>query len=241
MVRSLPRLRRVQHDGGGAERARARWVPAGRRPRRRRGRGRQPPGPPRGGLVGGRRADPDRDRRAGPRPGRRPRPRLAGPHRRRSRHRQEHIAHTGLPCARRGRRPRALRLRRGIGGAGEAAGRPARRRGAGNEEPLPPGRDGGGGDRGPGGRPRAARPDGGLDPDCLPRDARVRSGQREPGAGVGCAAHDAGEIPRPRRLPGRPRDEGGRAGGAPRARAPRSTRCSTSRASGTRPIGCCGR
>ena len=89
-------------------------------------------GAPRGAAARGRgaggRPARDRGRRARPCPRRRARPRVARAARRRAGDRQEHDHRDGARKPRRGGPPHALRLRRGVGGAGAAARRAARRR-----------------------------------------------------------------------------------------------------------------
>ena len=159
-----------------------------------------------------------RHRRARPRAGRRRRARLARADRRRSGHRQEHAAAAGGPRAGAGGAAGALRVGRGVGGAGEDARRSARHRRAtgcccGRRTIC-----------------RRCRPSSTtikpralvdrLDPDGVPARSRVGAGQRGPGARVRRPPDDARQGARHRHVPGGPRHQGGRAGRAARARAP---------------------
>ena len=172
--------------------------------RRRRLRTRGAPRHPRRRL----RAHPGAHRRAEPRAGRRDRARLRGADQRGSGDRKKHAAYPALPCgAGRGRRAGALRLRRGIGCADQAA-----RRAAGHRHAAHPGA----GRHAPGEHRRAHREDPaqdgrrGLGAEHLLRRDPIGRGQRDPGArllGVPVAAGEVADLPA---LPGGPRDQGGR-------------------------------
>ncbi len=170
----------------------------------------------RGGRGG---ANLDRGAGAGPRAGRWARPGLARLARRRAGSGEVDAA-ADRPRDHLARPAGAARHRRGVGGAGEAA-RRAARRGRGCRDP--------GGDRAgdglpdaPGGTARCLRDR--LRPDALRLGARLRAGIRRAGARGGGAASTRGEGVRRRDDPRRARDEGRLGRRAARARAPRRLR-----------------
>ena len=227
--RALPGLRGVEHPGGGARRRPA----TGRGPRPAvaavriaqvdAGVGR--PAPPAG------RARPGARRRAGPR--------LGHPARRRARDRQVHAAAPDGGGAGPGRLHRALRVGRGVGPAGAAPGRAARR-------PA---------------RPAVVRRPTRRSPTSIAHLDQVRpevfvvdsiqtvhdpelgvgAGQRRTGPRVGAPPRAGGQGARRRHGARRPRHEGRRRWPGPACSSTSSTRCCPSRATATTPSGCCGR
>ena len=146
-----------------------------------------------------------RHRRAGPGAGRRRGGRLPGAGGRRPRHRQIHAADPAVRQHGPGWRLRALRVRRGIGPPGQAAGATAGLRGFGLLRAVRKRYE-------HRGKAHAAalprRHGGGFHPDHVPARHGQRAGQRFPGAGVRRAADAACEGQRVQRVPGGPRDQG---------------------------------
>ena len=207
MARPLPGLRRLglvrrrewsrRRPEGAAAAARPETGPAAQRRR---------PRPSVRGRLLRHRAVLERHRRARPRARRRHRPGLARAGRRRARHRQVHAPAAGARQRRR-RPPGAPRLRRGVGGAGQDARRAhlqghRQHRRPRRDRARPRPRDGR--RRPPGVRRRR------LGPDAVQRRVHLGAGQREPGARGGGPLPPPGQGHRRRRLPRRPRHQGGR-------------------------------